>query len=73
MTDTTTPTPSDWTGWKTFLFNGAAAVALAAVAYVESSGRDVIPPAYWPMVAMVIPMVNVWLRSQTKTTMFKSS
>jgi hypothetical protein len=73
MTDTTTPAPapSVWAGWKTFLFNGGCVVALAAVGYLETSGKDVVPVAYWPMVAMIIPMVNVWLRSQTSTTMFK--
>jgi hypothetical protein len=74
MADTpVAPAPSKLAGWKTFLFNGGAALALAAVGYFEAHGKDVVPIAYWPMIAVAIPMVNVWLRSQTSTTMFKSS
>jgi hypothetical protein len=54
-------------GYRTFLFNGAVATGLALVAYLQAHGTEVIPQAYWPFVAMSIPMINTWLRSQTST------
>jgi hypothetical protein len=70
-TPTSAPEPSKWAGWKTFVFNGGAVLALTAVTYFSEHGQEVIPAAYWPMIAVAIPMVNVWLRSQTSTAMFK--
>jgi hypothetical protein len=67
------PKTSPLAGWKTFLFNGGMAMAGVALTYFAQHGQEVIPASYWPIIATMIPLVNVWLRGQTSTPMFKSS
>lgn len=66
-------TTSAFAGWKTFTINGGLAVAGVVLTYFAQHGQEVIPAAYWPIIATMIPLVNVWLRGQTNTAMFKSS